>query len=203
MIASIGARGAQYKRNTTVLGCGNLGKRVDASGFAVGAYKAEGVGMTASLGGLCPLECHCGWNWFWSLRGSYLIAANTTASATTEANAITAPGLAFASAHARNTACAQNDCEGIFIGEARLGLQYERCLCFLPATFFCRFSLEYQHSELGGQRARTGSFAFVQGGPPAFGGRADAASQAADGNLDRIGFLIGCGLRYQDTVDNP
>ncbi len=218
---SFGGRWARLQRNSSVVGFANLGN-VNLYGLATGANAIEGAGFTFSLGGrrrvdwclpfavpgchgaACdvnnPLACckpkGC-WHVFWKMRGS-LLWADSTAWALTETTAAIIPPVGAAVANSRNSAFATKDhSENVFIAEAQLGLQYERCLTCLPATFFFRAAAEYQHWETGNVMASANSFAFLQGGgPPAFGGRADAAANAHDGDLDLVGFVLGAGITY-------
>jgi len=137
-----------------------------------------------------------GWRWFWGIRGS-LLWADTAASAFTEANAVVRTPTGTGSSYSRDTAFAsENQSDNVFIGEAVLGLQWEHCCQCLPAVFYFRTGLEYQHWETGNVRARSNSFAFMHDGPDAVGGRVDAVANAHDGDLDLFGFMIGFGLTY-------
>ena len=192
--SSLGGRYARLERNGTVVGYGTLGNGVDLCGLAVGANEMDGSGFTFSLAGRKPLCCWCGWHIFWRFRGSLLWTCST-ASVLTEANAFTQDPVG--AAHSRNIASAcTGDSEDLFISEIQWGVQYERCLSCLPATLFFRAAFEYQHWNTGDVFAQSNSFAFLQGGPSPFGGRVDTVSNAHDGNLDLIGFVLGGGLTY-------
>jgi hypothetical protein len=139
----------------------------------------------------------CGWSWYWGLRGSILPCADSEAYALTEASAVVNTGPQIGAANARDQAYASKECsDTIMIGEARLGVQWETCCCCIPATFFFRTGLEYQHWETGNVYARANSFAFLHDGPDTIGGRADASAVATDGTLDLFGFFIGAGITY-------
>ncbi len=172
-----------------------LGNGMDVLGLAIGANEIEGTGFTASIGGRKPIFNGCGWSFFWNFRGSFLWS-DTSAFALTEADALATPAIGIGSAHSRDLAAATERHANVFIAEVLAGIEYERCLQCYPATVFFRAAFEFQHWETGDPRAQSNSFAFLQGAPPAFGGRADAFSVAHDGNLDLIGFRIGCGFRY-------
>lgn len=144
----------------------------------------------------CAPNLLCGWRWFWGLRGS-LLWADTAASAFTEANAAVRTTASTGSSYSRDQAYASEDqSDNVFIGEAVLGLQWEHCCQCLPAVFFLRAGLEYQHWETGNVCARSNSFAFLHDGPDTVGGRVDAVANAHDGDLDLFGFVIGGGITY-------
>jgi len=192
--SSLGGRYARLERNATVVGYGTLGNGVDLYGLAMGANDMDGSGFTFSIAGRKPLCCCCGWHLFWRFRGSLLWTCSC-ASVLTEANAVTDNPVG--AAHSRDMASAcTDDSEDVFITEVQWGVQYERCLCCIPATLFFRAALEYQHWNTGDVFAQTNSFAFLQGASPALGGRVDAVSDAHDGDLDLIGFVLGGGLTY-------
>ncbi len=194
MDSSFGGRYAKLERNLTVVGYGTVDNDVDLYGLAMGANDMEGSGITFSLQGRRPIGCDGGWHTFWRYRGS-LLWSDSTASALTEANAVTEDPVG--SANSRDQAFAHRDnTENVFISEIQLGVQYERCLNCLPAILFFRAAFEYQHWNTGSVSARSNSFAYLQGGPPAFGGRVDARSNAHDGDLDLVGFTFATGLTY-------
>ncbi len=196
--SSIGARYADIEREAKVVGVGRLGNTVDLLGLAVGGNEIEGTGLTFSIGASRPLYHRCGWNFFWSYRGSVLYT-DYSASSLTHAQSFQALGAAPTNAFARNVAyAAANNDEAIYVSEARVGLQYERQLCCIPALFFCNVAIEYQHWDTGDAFAQTGSFAqsVGNGGLGPFGARVDANSIAHDGDLDLIGFTIGSGFTY-------
>lgn len=193
---SFGGRYAHLERSSTVVGFGTLGNNVDLVGLAIGANELEGCGFTFAIGAEKPLGCcFCGWNLFWNFRGSCL-RADTKAYALTDANAVTIQPIGQASAHSRDEAFAGKEAQDVFIAEFQAGLQYERCLCCVPATLFFRAVLEYQHWQTGDVTAQTGSFAFLAGGPPAFGGRVDASANGHDGDLTLFGVSVSAGLTY-------
>lgn len=222
---SFGARYARLERNATVLGFGTLGD-VDLLGLAVGSNSLEGMGFTASIGGRSPIglrwakhkdkdykahppfdkihsgiaayhpELLSGWSWYWGVRASVLWAS-TTASAFTEASAVVKAPIGAASANSRDKAFASKDHnDTVVIGEAVLGVQWEKCCKCIPASCFFRAGLEYQHWETGDVFASSNSFAFLHDGPTTFGGRVDASANATDGNLDLFGIFIGAGITY-------
>jgi hypothetical protein len=192
--SSIGARYAKLERNGTVIGYGTVGNGVDLYGLAMGANEIEGSGFTFSLGGRRQIWCDSGWHTIWSYRGS-LLWVDSVASALTEANAATKDPSAIA--HSRDQAFACEDGgENVYVSEVQLGIQYEHCLCCVPARLFFRAAFEYQHWNTGSVSARSDSYAFLQGSSPEFGGRVDANSNAHDGDLDLIGFVFGVGLTY-------
>ena len=191
---SFGARWASLTRSAAVAGFGTLGNGVDLSGLAFGANELEGIGLTTSIGASRPLACKCGWTAFWNLRGSILWADSVV---TTLADATAATSAPVAVATSRNKASASADhSQNVFIADVQIGLEYEKCLTCMPATFFFRTGFEFQHWETGNLLSRSNSFAFLQGGPPAFGGRVDAQADAHDGDLSLIGFFVGGGLRF-------
>jgi hypothetical protein len=196
--ASFGGRYAWLERNATVVGYGTVGDGVDLYGLAVGANELEGPGFTFSIGGRRALDwcwLPCGWHTFWRYRGS-LLWADESVSALTEANAVTKDPIGAAHSRDRAAAC-RVDCKTAYISEVSLGLEYQRCLCCCPATFFFRAAFEYQHWVTGDSVARTSSYAYLEGSvDEPFGGRVDAFAQAHDGDLDLIGFMIGAGLTY-------
>lgn len=195
--SSFGGRWARLERNSAVLGYGSVGEGVNLYGYAMGANVLEGPGFTFALGGRKPIQvCFlpCGWHAYWNYRGA-LLWADATASAFTEANAVTGspPGTAYS----RDKAFACKDLsETVYISEVQLGLQYEEPICGTPAVLFLRAGMEYQHWQTGDLWARSNSYAFLQGGSPAFGGRVDARAEAHDRELDLIGFVIAGGLTY-------
>jgi len=212
--SSFGARYAELERNSTVIGYGNLGNGVNLYGLAMGAYDIAGTGFTTSIGGRKPLHffwcrsCNdcggpcggqcarpCGrWLGFWNVRGS-LLGADSTVSALTDANAVIKDPVT-ASAFSRNKASASKEQETLGILELQLGIEYQRHLRCCPAIGFLRIGAEYQYWDTGDLVATSNSFAFLQGGTPAFGGRVDAVADASSGNLGLIGFTIGAGLTY-------
>lgn len=192
--SSFGGRHARLERNSTVLGYGTVGNGVNLYGLAVGANEMEGTGFTFSLGARKPIFGSCGWHCFFGYRGS-LLWADATASALTEATAITQDPVG--SANSRDTAIACKDhSEDVCISEFQVGLQYECCLSCVPATVFFRAALEYQHWDTGDLYAATNSYAYLEGGYPEFAGRVDANSNAHDGDLDLIGLALRIGLDY-------
>lgn len=212
---SFGARYAELERNNTAVAYGDLGNGVNLYGLAMGANNVSGTGFTTSIGGLKPLhffwnrscddcggacggQCArpCGqWLGYWNVRGSVLWA-DSTVSALTDANAVI-KGAAVASAFSRNKASASKDhSETLGIIELQLGMQYQRHLRCCPAIAFLRAGAEYQYWNTGDLTATSNSFAFLQGGTPAFGARVDSVADAHNGNLGLIGFTIGAGLTY-------
>lgn len=211
---SFGARYADLERNSTVVGYGDVGNGTSLYALAMGANEIEGYGFTTSIGSRFPLWClqflrcggciddcvdcgpRCGrFFGFWNFRGSVLWA-DSTVSALADASAVT-NNVVSASAFARNKASASRDhSETVGIVEIQLGVEYQRPLACLPAIAFLRAGFEYQHWETGDLLAVSDSFAFLQGGPPSFGGRAEASAIGSDGDLDLIGFVLGAGLTY-------
>jgi hypothetical protein len=190
---SCGGRWVDAERASSVVGFGNIGG-VDLFGLAAGGWEMDGAGFTFAIGGVRPIACHCGWSWYWNYRGSFL-SADIEVAAFTQAAALT--GVAFGGGAAASTDVAfASEQETVFINEIQWGIQYEHCCCCVPATVFFRTGLELQHWDLGDAFARTGSFAFLAGGPPLFGGRVDASSDAHDGDLTLVGFTIGGGICY-------
>jgi len=193
--ASFGGRWAKLERNSTVVGYGTIGNGVNLYGMAAGATQIEGPGFTFAINGRRPLGCACGWNLYWRFRGSVLWVC-PDAYAIAEANAVTA-FPAVGSAYARNEAYAVADgTTNAFVSEAQLGIQYEQYLCCISGTVFFRAGVEYQYWNTGEAFAEADSFAFLQGGPPAFGGLAEAAADAHDGNLALLGFVIAAGVNW-------
>lgn len=190
---SFGGRHAKLERNSTVLGYGTVGNGVNLYGLAVGANEIEGTGFTFSLGARKPIFGG-GWHCFFGYRGS-MLWADASASALTEANAITRDPVG--SANSRDTAFACKDhSEDVCISEFQVGLQYECCLNCVPANLFCRIALEYQHWDTGDLYAASNSYAYLEGGFPEFGGRVDASADAHDGDLDLIGLAVRFGFDY-------
>ncbi len=144
----------------------------------------------------CAPNLLCGWRWFWGVRGSFLWA-DTAASAFTEANAVVRTPTGTGSSYSRDQAfAAQDQDDNVIIGEVVAGLQWEHCCACLPAVFFFRAGLEYQHWETGDVCATSNSFAYLHDGPNDVGGRVDAVANAHDGDLDLFGFMIGAGVTY-------
>jgi len=194
---SFGARYADLNRYSQATGFGLLHNgivgstgTVDVAALAMGANQIDGTGFTASIGGrksLSPCNPCYGWSLFWNARGSILWADSTVA-ALTDAAVFShdPPG----SANARNFANAVADhTENLFITDLQAGLEYRIPLCCGLLAF--RAGVEYQNWDTGGLIAQSESFAFLQGGPPAFGGEALAQSDAHDGDLDLIGLILG------------
>ncbi len=191
---SFGARYANLERNATVLGYGQVGNGVDLYGMALGANEIEGTGFTASLGGRRSLGDCCGWRFFWNFRGSVLWS-DATSSSFTEATAITNNPAGVS--NSRDVAFITVDhSENVWIADATAGLEYDFALCRAPGIFTFRIGLEYQYWNTGDLRSQSESFAFLQGGPPGFAGRADANSFAHDGDLDLIGLVMGVSWAY-------
>ncbi len=191
---TIGARYADIERESKVVGIGRLGNAVELLGLATGGNEMDGAGVTFSVGGSRALYHKCGWNMFWNYRGSYLYA-DYSVSALTQADVFRV-GSPVGVSRDFAYAAADNDCDGLYVSEIQLGLQYERQLCCVPALFFCKFAVEYQHWDTGDALAQTGSFGQLTGAPGPFGARVDAFSDAHDGDLDLIGFTIGTGFTY-------
>ncbi len=192
---SFGGRLARLERTSGVVGVGKVND-VELTGIALGMNEFEGCGFTFAINGTKPICCWCGWSTFWNFRGSALWGDGTKVAALTQATAVVDPPLVAGIAHARDTAAASSDSGCVFVTEFQAGLQYERCLCCLPSTFFFRAVAEYQHWDTGDAFARTTDFAFLAGGPPPFGGRVDATADAHDGDLDLFGISLAVGLTY-------
>jgi len=210
---SFGATYVNMQRHATALAYGDVGNGTNLYALAMGANEIEGYGFTSSIGSRFRLWClhglrcddccgggcapRCGKFFaFWNFRGSVLWA-DSVASALTDANAVVKQDPLIASAFSRNKASASKDHnETVGIVAIQIGLEYQRPLACLPAIAFLRAGFEYQHWETGDVLAESSSFAFLQGSPPEFGGRADARANAHDGDLDLIGFLLGAGLTY-------
>lgn len=192
---SFGGRYARLQRNSTVLGYGELGE-VELSGVATGASELEGAGITFGLNGNSPTGWHGCWSWFWGLRGS-VIWADQSAYARTHASAVVNPPTGAGSADSVDQAFALTDNpDSVFIGEAQLGLQYDKPLCCCAGDFFFRIALEYQHWNTGDLIAGSDSFAGLTDGPVNFGGLVESSAFAHDGDLDVLGITIGAGLTY-------
>ncbi len=195
--ASFGGRWAKLERNSIVVGYGTVGSApngVNLYGMAAGANKIDGPGFTFAINGRRPLGCCCGWNLYWKFRGSVLWIC-PEAYAIAEANAITADAIASANARNEAYACADGTTNA-FVSEVQLGVQYERYICCISGIVFFRAGLEYQHWNTGDAFAEADSFAFLEGGPPAFGGLVEAAADAHDGELDLLGFVISAGVSW-------
>ncbi|MGE0375009.1 MAG: hypothetical protein AB7I48_21900 [Planctomycetaceae bacterium] len=190
---SFGARYADLERYMQVVGFGQVGNGVDLYGLAMGANQLDGTGFTASIGGSRQIHPCSNWFLYWTYRGSVLWA-DSTVSVLTDATAFTSnpPG----SANARNHANASADHnENVFISEAQLGLEYRICTCRCGQWAF-RGGVEFQHWDTGDLFAQSDSYAFLAGGPPAFGGDVYSSADAHDGDLDLIGFVFGVEWTY-------
>ncbi len=189
---AFGARYADLNRYIQTVGYGQVGNGVDLYGLAMGSNSLEGTGFTASIGGSRQIHPCSGWYFYWNFRGSALWA-DTMASVLTDATAFTASPVA--SANARNHANASVDKEDVYIAETQIGLEYRiRSCCWGQLAF--RGGIEYQYWNTGNVTAQSQSFAFLQGGPPTFGGDVTSTANAHDGDLDLIGFILGLEWTY-------
>ena len=85
----------------------------------------------------------------------------------------------------------------MFIGEIQLGLEWDYCLCCLPANAFFRVALEYQRWDGGPGFSQADSFAGVtiqqQVDPTSI---VSTTASADEPQMDLFGFSIGTGLTW-------
>ncbi len=172
---------------------GGLG--VDATNTLGGIYQSEvfsnhefgGVGLTMGLQGLRPVGCK-GFNLFFDARASILWDANAGNSVVTRAGYFDNTSYAYAA-----NSGASEDTANLFIGEIRVGGQWDAPLKCIPANAFFRVAFEYQYwctGSSGGAEAT--SFAGPIGGPTI------VSTGASNGNahVDLVGFTLGTGLTW-------
>jgi hypothetical protein len=200
---SLGGRYVDLERSSLVSGIANIATGdphtfVELTGTAFSANKLEGPGFTWSIRGTTPIFCSPCWNMYWGYRGSLIWADCFSAAALTEGTAVAKTPIGAIIAHSRDKAQTSTDadCDNVWINELQFGVEYRHCMSCLPATCFVRAGIEYQNWQTGDYDARSNSFAFVAGGPPAFGGRVESSAQAHDGDLDLIGINLGVGITY-------
>lgn len=208
---SFGAAYARMERNATALGYGQAGDEggptVKLYGLANCADSLEGMGFTGSIGGRHRFWCGCenfdefggacgpgGWNFFWNLRGT-VIWAESQVYGRTETHAYT-DKFGGSTAYTTNSAFACSDGDTIGIGEMQLGIAYQRCLTCCPGILTMRLALEGQYWGTAPISAVSDSTAYLIGGPPLFGGEANAMVNAESGGLSLLGVTFGVCLSF-------
>lgn len=225
--ASFGMRYASYQGFDQVEHHGNLLDSLEVDGIATSYRSMNGYGPTFSLSGRRPLPrlglfrksepepiqpkevqpmsgefdavClpGCGWNWYWSMRGSALWG-ETHATATTESQVfVKSDGAASGVARSRDQASISRDVESSLLqGELGLGLEYKRPLCRIPGCLVARAGLEYQYWQTGRGGAQSNSYAFLSSTDPVFGGRVDAWAAPTNRYVDLFGLQFSLGINY-------
>jgi hypothetical protein len=167
------------------------------------------VGCAAPLGHAMPVleedgkfiefcPSHCGWSWYWNLRGSVLWA-DTKSSSLTDAQVIVDGGAGQQGiARSRDNALLDRQGEsGLLQGEFHLGLEYHRAIACLPASLVFRAGLEYQRWDMGRNQTESESFAqFSAGETGDLGARVDASAFTRNRHLDLFGLNFMVGINY-------
>ncbi len=179
-LATFGVRHASAERNGSLDMYGETPDGIFAS-FARFGQEADGTGLTGSLSMARPVWCGSCLHWYGSIRGSILWGDTALYSDTA--------ALTDAGASASNTAVVWTEDE-MLIGEAHLGLQWDRCLQCVPATVFVRTAFEYQHWSANGGSTIAESFA-------GFGTSLITTTAATDGiDVNLFGLSIATGLNW-------
>jgi hypothetical protein len=162
------------------------------STLALSRSRFEGAGTTFGLWANRPVCCGSCWNYFWSVRGSYIWGGNLSALAYTNAIVVDPSLIAVTQT---NTAYAGDENADLFIGEVQIGLQWQQCLQCIPAQAFFRVACEWQTWSIvsGKVAVESYSYARADSGSDTIG---IAYAQARNPNLDLLGFTIGAGLTY-------
>jgi hypothetical protein len=163
-----------------------------ASALALSSSRFEGAGITYGLWGSRPICCDSSWNYFWSVRSSYLWGGSLSALAYTNGIVV---DPALASATETDTAFARDDNADMFIGEVQVGLQWQQALQCCPAQAFFRVAFEWQTWAVvsGDVYAESFSRAVVDAASTTM---AMGYAQAGNPDLNLLGFTIGAGLTY-------
>ena len=154
---------------------------------------SHGTGLVLGLTGSQPLfPCSCV-HLFWNLRGSVMWGKTQTYAESFASVAVFDPAATADAASINSAHTGVND--DLFIGEAQLGLQWDYCLCCVPANAFVRTAIEYQRWDGGKGLSRTGSFAGAYVDSDLAAG-VETSAAAAGPELDLFGFVIGAGLTW-------
>jgi hypothetical protein len=194
MQASFGVRHAELWVNESITGLA-LTEEGLLDGFGRANRNSRGTGILLGLYGRKPIfPCSCV-NWFYNARWSALWGPTQT-SAETFAAVQTIDPTVSASAASINGAYTTID-DTMFIGEIQLGLEWDYCLCCLPANAFFRVALEYQRWDGGPGFSEANSFAGVtiqqQVDPTSI---VSTSASADELQMDLFGFSIGTGLTW-------
>jgi hypothetical protein len=163
------------------------------SGYGRGNALTRGTGVFLGLQGKQPLFTDSCIHLFWNVKGSVLWGSTET-SAESSASVMVFdpddPGNA-ATVNSANTAVDDD----MWIGEFQLGLEWDYCLCCVPANAFVRLAAEYQRWDGGPGSSRTGAEAFAE----VNGDDVAVLTTQADAfgpQLDLVGLALGAGLTW-------
>ena len=194
MQASVGVRHAEIWANEGITGLAFTDEGL-LNGFGRANRMSRGTGFLLGLYGRKPIfPCSCV-NWFYNARWSALWGPTQTSAETFAAVQASDPDF-VASAASVNGAYTTID-DTLFIGEIQLGLEWDYCLCCLPANAFFRVAVEYQRWDGGRGLSASDSFAGItidQGVDPT--SIVTTTASADEPQMDLLGFTIGTGLTW-------
>ncbi len=194
MQASMGVRHAELWADDGITGLA-LTEEGLLNGFGRANRNSRGTGILLGLYGRKPIfPCSCV-NWFYNARWSALWGSTQTSAETFAAVQSSDPDF-VASAASVNGAYTTID-DTMYIGEIQLGLEWDYCLCCLPANAFFRVAIEYQRWDGGQGYSAADSFAGItivnEVDPTSVVSTTAAADEP---QLDLFGFSIGTGLTW-------
>jgi len=207
MVLSGGVRYALIQTDQSVTGLvetltdpGDDETTVLLSGYGRGDNISRGTGLVLGLSGRIPLfPCSC-INVFWNTRGSVMWGTTETYAESFANVEVFDPAATGAAASVNSAHTGLND--ELWIGEFQLGLEWDYCLCCIPANAFVRVAAEYQRWDGGSGSSRTGSAAGavvggdLSGGDPITAAAIETLASADGPQLDLVGFTIGAGLTW-------
>jgi hypothetical protein len=194
MQAAVGVRHAELWADDGITGLALTDEGL-LNGFGRANRNTRGTGILLGLSGRKPLfPCSC-INWFYNARWSALWGPTQTSAETFAAVQSSDPDF-VASAASVNGAYTTID-DTLFIGEIQLGLEWNYCLCCLPANAFFRVAIEYQRWDGGQGFSAADSFAGItivdEVDPTSI---VTTTASADEPQLDLLGFTIGTGLTW-------
>jgi hypothetical protein len=194
MQAAIGVRHAELWNDDGITGLALTDEGL-LNGFSRANRNSRGTGILLGLYGRKPLfPCSCV-SWFYNARWSALWGSTQTSVETFASVQSTDPDY-VASAASVNGAYTTVD-DTMFIGEIQLGLEWDYCLCCLPANAFFRVAVEYQRWDGGQGFSASNSFAGITEMSDVDPTSIVSTSAISDEpQLDLLGFTIGTGLTW-------
>lgn len=183
---SAGVRYGQWKESASL-----AAKMLEGAGYYSGGMFAShdfsGTGLTLGLQGRRPVGCR-NFHLFVDGRVSVLWDGNTSSCVATHATYIDS-GQALGSL---DQAIMGSD-GNLFIGEIRVGGQWEAPLQCIPATAFLRLAFEYQYWSTN-DAGEAGAFSTVA--PAGGDAMLVVGSSTTDASMSLVGFTVGTGLNW-------